>query len=62
MLKEEKTEFIVFGQPNNSTKLLLNSSPSAPYLKTLVRDLGFRIEDNLKMVKKIHSAVRTCTF
>lgn len=60
MLKEEKTEVIVFGQPNDSTKLLLNLSPSAPYLKTSVRDLGFQIEDNLKMAKQIHSVVCTC--
>lgn len=62
MLNEEKTEVIVFGQPKDSIKSLLDSSPLTPYFKTSVRDLGFQIDDNLKMEKQINSVVRACFY
>ncbi len=61
LLNEEKTEVIVFGQPKDSAKSLLDLNPLASYFKTLVRDLGFQIY-NKKMEKQIHSVVRACFY
>lgn len=47
--KQDKTEVIVFGLPNNFTKALLDWSPLASCSKMSVRDLGFLIDDILEM-------------
>ena len=59
MLNEEKTEVIVFGQPNNSSEVILDSTRNS---KTTVRHLGFLIDINLKMDKQINSVVRACFY